>query len=40
MTDPQTVADDSGRDLLAADTAARALGITVSSVAPVRSPRT
>ncbi len=34
MTDPQTVAEDSVREFLAEDTAARALGITVSSVAP------
>ena len=31
---PQTVAEDSVREFLAEDTAARALGITVSSVAP------
>jgi acyl-CoA thioesterase len=31
---PQTVAEGAVRDLLAEDTAARALGITVSSVAP------
>ena len=31
---PQTVAEDAVRELLAADTAARALGITVTHVAP------
>ena len=40
MPDPQAVAEDSVRTFLAEDTAARALGITVSRVAPARSPRT
>ena len=31
---PQTVAEEAVRELLAGDTAARALGVTVSSVAP------
>jgi acyl-CoA thioesterase len=31
---PQTIAEDAVRELLAGDTAARALGVTVSSVAP------
>ncbi len=34
MTDSQTVAEDSVREFLAEDTAARTLGIAVSSVAP------
>ncbi len=34
MPDPQAVAEDSVRTFLAEDTAARALGITVSRVAP------
>ena len=34
MPDPQTVAENSVRDFLAEDTAARALGITVSRAAP------